>query len=62
MLRSSQDRRKVLFTLTDAGQAAVTASRTHRRAWLNGRLASLTPAERDVVARAAEILLRIADS
>ena len=60
--RGTQDRRKVLFSLTDEGRAAVTASRRHRRDWLNGRLAELTAGERDDVARVAAILLRIADS
>jgi DNA-binding MarR family transcriptional regulator len=60
--RAADDRRKVLFTLTDAGRAAVTASRRHRRDWLNGRLAELGPAERDDIARVAALLLRIADS
>lgn len=60
--RGTQDRRKVLFTLTDQGRAAVTASRRHRRDWLNSRLAELTAAERDDIARVAALLLRIADS
>ncbi|MGH3245269.1 MAG: MarR family winged helix-turn-helix transcriptional regulator [Trebonia sp.] len=60
--RGTDDRRKVLFSLTEQGRAAVTASRRHRRDWLNGRLAELTAAERDDVARVAALLLRIADS
>jgi len=60
--RATDDRRKVLFTLTDQGRAAVTASRRHRRDWLNGRLAELTADERGDVARVAALLLRIADS
>jgi DNA-binding MarR family transcriptional regulator len=60
--RATDDRRKVLFTLTDQGRAAVTASRRHRRDWLNGRLAELSTAERDDIARVAALLLRIADS
>jgi DNA-binding MarR family transcriptional regulator len=60
--RAADDRRKVLFTLTNEGRAAVTASRRHRRDWLNGRLAELSPAERDDIARVAALLLRIADS
>jgi DNA-binding MarR family transcriptional regulator len=60
--RSADDRRKVLFALTDQGRTAVTASRTHRRDWLNGRLAELSSAERDDIARVAALLLRIADS
>jgi DNA-binding MarR family transcriptional regulator len=60
--RATEDRRKVLFSLTEPGRAAVTASRRHRRNWLNGRLAELTDAERDDIARVAPILLRLADS
>lgn len=60
--RGTDDRRKVLFSLTDQGRAAVTASRRHRRDWLNGRLAELTADERDDIVRVAALLLRIADS
>ena len=60
--RATDDRRKVLFTLTDQGRAAVAASRRHREDWLNGRLAKLTAAERTDIARVAALLLRIADS
>jgi DNA-binding MarR family transcriptional regulator len=60
--RGTEDRRKVAFTLTEQGRTAVTASRSHRRDWLNGRLAELTDAERADIARVAPLLLRIADS
>jgi DNA-binding MarR family transcriptional regulator len=60
--RGAEDRRKVLFTLTEQGRAAATASRRHRRDWLNGRLAELSAAERADIARVAPLLLRIADS
>jgi DNA-binding MarR family transcriptional regulator len=60
--RGTDDRRKVRFSLTDQGRAAVTASRRHRRDWLNGRLAELTAGERGDIARVAALLLRIADS
>ena len=56
------DRRQVLVALTEAGAATVRETRRRRDAWLARRLADLTPAERDVLARAAEILRRIADS
>ena len=56
------DRRQVLVALTDAGTATVRETRRRRDAWLARRLAALTPAERDVLARATEILRRIADS
>ncbi len=60
--RGTQDRRKVLFSLTEQGRTAVTAYRRHRRDWLNERVAELTAAERDDIARVTPLLLRIADS
>ncbi|MGC3995542.1 MAG: MarR family transcriptional regulator [Propionicimonas sp.] len=60
--RDTADRRRVLFALTDEGRLAVTASRRHRRDWLNGRVAELTPDERAAVARVAPLLIRMADS
>jgi DNA-binding MarR family transcriptional regulator len=60
--RSGEDRRKVLFSLTDAGRAAAAASRAHRRDWLNSRLAELTSEQLADIARVAPLLLRIADS
>ena len=56
------DRRQVLVALTETGAATVRETRRRRDAWLARRLAALTPAERDVLARSAEILRRIADS
>ncbi|HEY1529970.1 MAG TPA: MarR family transcriptional regulator [Galbitalea sp.] len=60
--RGTDDRRKVLFTLTDEGKSAVAASRRHRMDWLTGQLATLTADERDDIARVAPLLLRIANS
>ncbi|HEX3489898.1 MAG TPA: MarR family transcriptional regulator [Streptosporangiaceae bacterium] len=60
--RGTEDRRKVLFSLTEQGRAAATASRRHRQDWLNGQLAELTAAERADIVRVAALLLRIADS
>ena len=56
------DRRQVLVALTDKGTGTVRETRRRRDAWLARRLAALTPDERDVLARATEILRRIADS
>ena len=56
------DRRQVLVALTESGTATVRETRRRRDAWLARRLAELTPAERDVLARSTEILRRIADS
>lgn len=54
------DRRKVLFSTTEAGDAIARAAREQRNAWLEARLDSLDESERQTVARAAAILLRIA--
>ncbi|MBR7833986.1 MarR family transcriptional regulator [Actinospica durhamensis] len=60
--RDTEDRRKVVFALTEQGQQASTASRRHRQDWLNARLGELTAAERADLLRIAPLLLRIADS
>jgi DNA-binding MarR family transcriptional regulator len=52
----------VLVAVTEAGAATVRETRRRRDAWLTRRLAALTPEERDVLARATQILRRIADS
>jgi DNA-binding MarR family transcriptional regulator len=54
------DRRQVLVTITPAGDREVRETRRRRDAWLARRLAELTPDERATLARAAEILRRIA--
>ena len=46
----------------EVSDAALLVLIVHRRDWLNGRLAELTGAERDDIARVAALLLRIADS
>ena len=56
------DRRQVLVAPTESGTAIVRETRRRRDAWLARRLADLTPADRHVLARAAEIPRRIADS
>ena len=56
------DRRQVLVSVTDAGAATVRETRRRRDAWLARRLAALPVDEREVLARAADILRRIADS
>ena len=60
--RATDDRRKVIFELTGSGRAAVTTSQQHRRDWLNARVAELPKTDRDIVAKAASILLSIANS
>jgi DNA-binding MarR family transcriptional regulator len=56
------DRRQVLIAVTQSGAATVRETRRRREAWLARRLAELTSEERDVLARATQILRRIADS
>ncbi|WP_345711047.1 MarR family transcriptional regulator [Kineococcus glutinatus] len=53
------DRRQVLVRLTPAGRTTVEETRRRRDAWLARQLAGLTPAEREVLARATEILRRV---
>ncbi|MBN9606328.1 MAG: MarR family transcriptional regulator [Actinomycetales bacterium] len=60
--RDSVDRRRVLFSLTESGRQAVTASRQYRRDWLSRRLAELSDGERAALSAAAPILIRLADS
>jgi DNA-binding MarR family transcriptional regulator len=56
------DRRQVLIAITEPGERTVRETRRRRDAWLARRLAALPPDEREVLARATEILRRIADS
>lgn len=54
------DGRQSIVELTGAGRAHVLADISAREAWLDKRLAELTDAERDTLARAAEIIDRMA--
>ena len=56
------DGRQVIVRLTPKGRAVVRETRRRRDAWLARRLADLEPAERQVLADAAQLLRRIADS
>src|ERR671928_29871 len=56
------DRRQVLIAITEPGEQTVRETRRRRDAWLARRLAALPPDEREVLARAIQILRRIADS
>jgi DNA-binding MarR family transcriptional regulator len=49
------DRRQVLVSITEAGEAEVRETRRRRTEWLAQRLAALTPGEREILARAAKI-------
>jgi DNA-binding MarR family transcriptional regulator len=53
------DGRQVLIALTPAGETEVRETRRRRDAWLAQRLAELSHEEREVLARAGEILLRV---
>ena len=53
------DRRQCLVSLTEAGREMVLANRRRRDSWLAVRLAELTPAEREVLARAVPILEKV---
>lgn len=57
----ADDRRKVNIALTDAGRAVVEETVRRRDAWLESALAELAPPERDLLARAAGIMRKVAD-
>ncbi len=54
------DGRQVLLSATDAGRAVLLEQRRVKAEWLTRRLAGLPAPDREVLARAAEILERIA--
>ena len=54
------DGRQVILALSPAGRELLEGYRRSRDEWLAQRLSELGPEERDTVARAAEILARIA--
>ncbi|HEY3438345.1 MAG TPA: MarR family transcriptional regulator [Actinotalea sp.] len=56
------DRRQVLVSITDKGQAEVKETRRRRNEWLAKQLAGLAPEEREILARASVILRRIASA
>ena len=56
------DRRQVLVTVTEAGREEVRETMRRRDAWLARRLAELTPAERELLARATAVLNKIVES
>jgi DNA-binding MarR family transcriptional regulator len=60
--RDPDDGRKVLFSATAAGHALAGAARAQRHAWLDEQLRALSPEDQAVLARAAELLSRMADS
>jgi DNA-binding MarR family transcriptional regulator len=56
------DRRQVVLTATEQGNAVVQQSRRLREAWLAKRLRELTPAERTLLRQAAPILEKLSQS
>jgi DNA-binding MarR family transcriptional regulator len=55
------DGRRVLLEATESGKRIGAAARAHRQSWLNARLAELSEDERATLARAAELMRRVAD-
>jgi DNA-binding MarR family transcriptional regulator len=53
------DGRQVILATTEAGRAVIDAHARARDEWLSTRLAALTPDEREVLRKAAEILGRL---
>src|SRR5690625_6549911 len=54
-----EDGRQVLIPLTQKGKTLVAETRKRRDAWLARQLRDLTPAERETLANATEILRRL---
>lgn len=54
------DRRQAVVAVTDGGRALLARERRERDAWLSTRLAMITPAERDLLARVAPLLDKLA--
>jgi DNA-binding MarR family transcriptional regulator len=54
------DRRQVILAPTEAGRTVYAQFERARNEWLARQLAQLTPAERETLARAAEILQQVA--
>lgn len=54
------DGRRALVSLTETGREAIAATRRERESWLAGELAQLSAADRRTLARAVELLDRIA--
>jgi len=54
------DGRKVVISLTDSGRGVVDETARRRDAWVEAALAELSTEEREAIARAAEIMERMA--
>jgi DNA-binding MarR family transcriptional regulator len=60
--RDPADGRKVLFSATAEGDELAGAARAQRNAWLEEQLRALSAEDRAAIARATELLSRMADS
>ncbi|UNX55398.1 MarR family transcriptional regulator [Georgenia sp. TF02-10] len=56
-----EDKRQVVVAASDAGRQLVKEVKRRRNAWLDKRLAKLTPAERETLAEAARIMRRMVE-
>jgi DNA-binding MarR family transcriptional regulator len=56
------DKRQVLVELTDSARELTNANRRRRDEWLQTKLKTLTPEERDILRKAAPVLERLAAS
>lgn len=59
---SESDGRQIVVTLADRGAAILDEEREHRDRWLAARLIELDADERELLARAGEIMDRLAQS
>ncbi len=55
------DRRQVLVSLSDKGEAMLVEQRNRRNAWLDARLARLTVEERAILRKASDLLERLSE-
>ncbi|UOE19299.1 MarR family transcriptional regulator [Thermobifida halotolerans] len=61
-MRHPEDGRQQLVEITEEGTRLVNSDHQRREAWLTQRLTELSPEEKDVLRRAAEIMDRLSQS
>jgi len=61
-IQHETDKRHVLVDLTDAARELIAANRRRRDEWLQTKLKTLSPEERDILRKAAPVLERLAAS
>jgi DNA-binding MarR family transcriptional regulator len=59
--QADDDRRKVVIELTERGRAVVDETVRRRDAWLEEALEELSPADRALLVRAADVMRRVAE-